>query len=256
MNKELEVSELELGMSLETIPPQLFSGYSMEGKILVETKYRDDSSLQIQRMINSKFTKKQFEENLDKIKKRLTNYYGMTDKWIYQALFDYPIIDKDVAVVGSTAPWYEAMALAFGAKSITVFEYSERPSFHDKICYKHPDECKDVKFDVCINISSVEHDGLGRYGDPLNPKADLQTMLHYKSVVKEDGLMFLAVPVGEDRVYYNVHRVYGNIRFPLLVEKWEPLSYYGFFEGCFESHHNTADATSYQPLVVLKNKKG
>lgn len=247
----------EIPLDLEpsrTIPVKLLDGYSMNNQIMIEMKYRDDSSLNVQRMINSKFTEQEFKRNLKRIERRDTNYYGKTDTWMYQALFDHPIEGKDVVIVGSTAPWYEAMALSFGAKSITVFEYSERPSFHEKIEYKRPNECVDKKFDICFNISSIEHDGLGRYGDPLDPRGDLKTMLEYKNILKEDGLMFLAVPVGEDRVYYNVHRIYGNIRFPLLVEKWTPISYYGFFPGCFESNYNNADATSYQPVVVLKNR--
>ena len=32
------------------------------------------------------------------------------------------------------------------------------------------------RFDVVLSISSVEHDGLGRYGDALDPDADLHAM--------------------------------------------------------------------------------
>ena len=31
------------------------------------------------------------------------------------------------------------------------------------------------KYDVCLSISSFDHDGLGRYGDPLDPSGDLRT---------------------------------------------------------------------------------
>jgi len=238
-----------------TIPPELLSGYTMDGKVIIETKYRDDTNLQVQRMINKQYTKETFEKNLDRVAKRDTNYYGMTDSWLYQALFEYSIEGKDVVIIGSTAPWYEAVALAFGAKTITVFEYSERESFHESIKYKHPNaQSETEKYDVCFSISSVEHDGLGRYGDPLNPNADLETMRHYKTLVKENGLMFLSVPVGEDRVYFNVHRVYGEERFPKLIAHWTPLEYYGFYDGCLKTFYNTADGTPYQPIVVLKNK--
>ena len=40
--------------------------------------------------------------------------------------------------------------------------------------YIKPHEMKDYKFDACVSISSYEHDGLGRYGDPLNPDGDLE----------------------------------------------------------------------------------
>lgn len=34
------------------------------------------------------------------------------------------------------------------------------------------------------------------------------------------GLLYLAVPVGRDRVYWNAGRVYGHIRLPLLLKGW------------------------------------
>jgi hypothetical protein len=35
------------------------------------------------------------------------------------------------------------------------------------------------------------------------------------------GLVYLAVPVGEDRVYWNAHRIYGEARLPLLLDRWD-----------------------------------
>ncbi len=32
------------------------------------------------------------------------------------------------------------------------------------------------KFDIMVSFSSLEHSGLGRYGDELNPWGDLITM--------------------------------------------------------------------------------
>lgn len=43
-------------------------------------------------------------------------------------------------------------------------------------------------FDAVVSISSYEHDGLGRYGDPINPDGDLIAMEKTKKMLKEDGL--------------------------------------------------------------------
>ena len=61
-----------------------------------------------------------------------------------------------------------------------------------------------------ITISSIDHDGLGRYGDPLNPHGDLRTMQWLKCLVKPGGLLFVSVPVGPDIVAWNLHRRYGG----------------------------------------------
>jgi hypothetical protein len=39
-------------------------------------------------------------------------------------------------------------------------------------------------FDVVLSISSFEHDGLGRYGDPLNPDGDLAAMRSTRRLLK------------------------------------------------------------------------
>lgn len=34
----------------------------------------------------------------------------------------------------------------------------------------------EASFDAIVSFSGLEHDGLGRYGDPLNPYGDLSAM--------------------------------------------------------------------------------
>ena len=57
------------------------------------------------------------------------------------------------------------------------------------------------------------------------------------------------MPIGQDRIFWNAHRVYGRIRFPMLIENWEIIDSWGFKEEDFNS-----DVTAYQPVFVLKNK--
>lgn len=45
-------------------------------------------------------------------------------------------------------------------------------------------------------ICSFDHDGLGRYGDPINPVGDIVAMETVMHVLKEGGLLFLTVPIG------------------------------------------------------------
>ena len=55
----------------------------------------------------------------------------------------------------------------------------------------------------CINCylfkhytRSFDHDGLGRYGDPLNPDGDLEAMRTVYRLIKPEGILFLTVPIG------------------------------------------------------------
>jgi hypothetical protein len=56
----------------------------------------------------------------------------------------------------------------------------------------------------CMHV--VEHIGLGRYGDPLDPDGDLKAISELKRVLAGD-LLFV-VPVGKPRVIFNIHRIY------------------------------------------------
>ncbi len=58
----------------------------------------------------------------------------------------------------------------------------------------------------CMHV--VEHVGLGRYCDPLDPDGDLKAMAELRRVLAPGGSLLLVVPVGRARVAFNAHRVY------------------------------------------------
>lgn len=59
----------------------------------------------------------------------------------------------------------------------------------------------------CMHV--VEHIGLGRYGDPINPKGDILAVMELKRVVKQGGDLLFVVPVGGvAKIMYNAHRIY------------------------------------------------
>lgn len=101
-------------------------------------------------------------------------------------------------IFGSTSPWYESLMLALGAKHITVIEYNKLTYSHPAITTLRVTEYRHTQdFDIALSLSSFDHDGLGRYGDPINPNGDLVAMEMVKNVTKEDGLLFLTVPIGK-----------------------------------------------------------
>jgi SAM-dependent methyltransferase len=58
----------------------------------------------------------------------------------------------------------------------------------------------------CMHV--VEHVGLGRYGDPLDPDGDLKAIGELTRVLAPGGQLFFVVPVGNPRVMFNAHRIY------------------------------------------------
>jgi hypothetical protein len=77
-------------------------------------------------------------------------------------------------------------------------------------------------FDVIVLCSVVEHIGIsGRYNSQEDPEGDLKAMRKASSMLDENGLLFLTIPVGKDVVHRPWHRVYGRTRLQLLLEEFE-----------------------------------
>jgi len=57
-------------------------------------------------------------------------------------------------------------------------------------------------------MHTIEHVGLGRYGDPIDPAGDLKAIEELKRVLAPGGSLYFVVPVGKPRVCFNAHRVY------------------------------------------------
>jgi hypothetical protein len=150
---------------------------------------------------------------------------------LYKVLDQYSVAYKDVLIIGSQRPWIEVCCLAFGAKSVTTVDFNppvaEYPEIRTVSVEQFEKESR--RYDILISFSSLEHDGLGRYGDPIDPEGDLKRMASYLNIVKPDGYFFLGVPCGRDALYWNAHRIYGEIRFAMLTEKWNLLEF--FLEG-------------------------
>lgn len=58
----------------------------------------------------------------------------------------------------------------------------------------------------CLHV--IEHIGLGRYGDPLDPNGSIKAALELQRVVADEGSLFLSVPVGRERICFNAHRIF------------------------------------------------
>lgn len=58
-------------------------------------------------------------------------------------------------------------------------------------------------------MHTVEHIGLGRYGDPIDYDGDLKAMRELARVLAPGGNLLFATPVGnQNEVHFNAHRIY------------------------------------------------
>lgn len=58
----------------------------------------------------------------------------------------------------------------------------------------------------CLHV--IEHIGLGRYGEPLDPAGSRKAAAQLARVLAPEGRLYLSVPVGRERTCFNAHRVF------------------------------------------------
>ena len=69
-----------------------------------------------------------------------------------------------------------------------------------------PFETNSVRSISCMH--TIEHVGLGRYGDPIDPEGDIKAINEIKRVVQLGGNLLFVTPVGQPKIEFNAHRIY------------------------------------------------
>lgn len=69
-----------------------------------------------------------------------------------------------------------------------------------------PFEDNSVNSLSCLHV--IEHIGLGRYGDPLDPQGSVKAAWELERVVNSGGKLFISLPIGRERICFNAHRVH------------------------------------------------
>ena len=70
--------------------------------------------------------------------------------------------------------------------------------------------CLPFKSNSIKSLSSlhvIEHIGLGRYGDHLDPEGSIKAAKELERVLAPGGMLYLSLPVGRQRVCFNAHRI-------------------------------------------------
>jgi len=58
-------------------------------------------------------------------------------------------------------------------------------------------------------LHAIEHFGLGRYGDPVDPKGHIKGFNNIIRMLETNGTLFISFPIGnENEVYFNAHRIF------------------------------------------------
>jgi SAM-dependent methyltransferase len=86
-----------------------------------------------------------------------------------------------------------------------------------------PFESDSVASISCIH--TVEHIGLGRYGDTINPDGDLEAMRELERVLAPGGSLLFVVPIGKPKIVFNAHRIYSYAQITHCFSSLELLQF-------------------------------
>lgn len=176
----------------------------------------------------------EIEELREKVKRNDPLNYQDQELNMLMQRYKSELKQKSLAVIGTQIPWIEAIGLEIGCSKIFTLDYTHAHydyagmkwyhvnDFLDKVIEKETIE----EFDNIASFSSLEHSGLGRYGDPLNPNGDIEAVRQVHCLLKPGGLFFLALPThsdGSNHIEFNAHRIYGKARLDILFQGWSNL---------------------------------
>ncbi|MDB5109849.1 MAG: hypothetical protein JWR67_963 [Mucilaginibacter sp.] len=69
-------------------------------------------------------------------------------------------------------------------------------------------------------MHTLEHIGLGRYGDQIDYDGDLKAVNELKRVLAINGTLLIVVPTGKSKIAFNAHRVYS---YKQIITYFSPL---------------------------------
>jgi SAM-dependent methyltransferase len=90
----------------------------------------------------------------------------------------------------------------------------------------------DSSIDSMSSLHAIEHFGLGRYGDVLDPQGALRACAAFARKLAPGGRLLLSAPVGRERTEFNAHRIFAPETLPralpgLILRDFAAVDDYG-----------------------------
>lgn len=115
--------------------------------------------------------------------------------------------------IGSRIDGFVAHVASF--RKIEVMDVRDLKSTgHDNISFIKANlmNTDSAQSDIADSISclhAIEHFGLGRYGDPIDPRGHLKGFNNLVRMLKQGGTLYISFPIGQsNEVHFNAHRVF------------------------------------------------
>lgn len=243
----------------EEIPPKIQDEYLHYGKVemspwFIDEKHENGNGVDMEETFV--FSQQDVQSFIDAfLAGQPRDNYGDGSNMINKAADAIGVEGKTVLVIGTQQPWVEAVLLTKNPKFVMTLEYGSFRSDYPNHEFVTPKIFRErymkgelPEFDLIVTYSSVEHSGLGRYGDALNPWGDILTVARAWCVAKPNAKLIIGVPVGgKDVIQFNAHRIYGPVLYPYLVTNWK---FIWSTQGSYVPGPDEANGV-YQPVYIF-----
>lgn len=141
---------------------------------------------------------------------------GTVDNYFWQDLWAARLVTKSGAKqhfdIGSRLDGFIAHILALGI-DVTMIDVRKFP---EEVAGLHTivddatslSQITDNSIESFSALCSLEHFGLGRYGDPIDPEACFKCFDNIQRKMKTGGKLYISLPIGKERLEFNAHRVF------------------------------------------------
>ncbi len=137
-----------------------------------------------------------------------TGHYFNQDLWAARIVYQRGI--KRLIDLGSRVDGFVAHVLPYCQVRVVDIRHVdvqvEGMTFVQATIEDLPFESNSVPALSCLHV--LEHVGLGRYGDRVNPKGYLCAASEISRVLQPKGLLILGTPVGKERLCFDAHRIF------------------------------------------------
>jgi hypothetical protein len=145
--------------------------------------------------------------------------------------------------IGSRVDGFVAHVAAF--RTIEVFDVRANAAKIPNIIFRQADMMAlPPEYVACTDSASclhaLEHFGLGRYGDPIDPDGHLKGLAALTSLVKSGGMLYLSVPIGPQRIEFNAHRVFAVDYIRARTREAFDLVAFSYVDDAGDLHENVA----------------
>ena len=142
-----------------------------------------------------------------------SGHYFFQDLWAARKVFERR--PKHHIDIGSRVDGFVAHLLTF--MPITVLDIRPLDSKVPGLQFVQADATNLVGFadgsvDSISSLHAVEHFGLGRYGDKVDPNGWRKAMNSLQRVLRPGGRLYFGIPIGQERLCFNAHRIFAPIR--------------------------------------------